>query len=207
MLHTRKNIITCLIVLIIGISCKRAGKKIEDVQINHNEIILDSIYKVEKLDSTINYEPLSLNFKGNPIFSIGQKLTEIDSTLSYRIDPNMDYQDYFPLIQDYMTTEDRLSVYKIGKHSHIMGVLYFSVDQNSQRIFNVSGTWGFNVYKKEVLKQMELWLTESLFPNLKNKFKFEDKWSYKIESPNQIELFNLSNSKNNWSLDYKVELK
>lgn len=154
-----------------------------------------------------NYQALSLNFNGKPIFSIGQKLTEIDSTLSYQIDPNSGYQDYFPTVKDYMTTEDKLSVHKIGKHSYINGILYFSADQKSQRIFNVSGTWGFLSYENGIMEKMKIWLTENLFPKLKNKFEFKDNWNYKIENQNQIEHFELNKNKDSWILNYEVELK
>jgi hypothetical protein len=99
LLHLKTNIVTYLIILILGISCKQTDKKITENRTDRNEIILDSIYRIEKLDTMDNYQPLSLNFDENPIFSIGQKLTEIDSTLSYRIDPNLDYQDYFPIVK------------------------------------------------------------------------------------------------------------
>ncbi len=203
----RTNFVTYLIILILGISCKQTDKKIAENRTDRNEIILDSIYRIEKLDTMANYQPLSLNFNGKPIFSIGQRLTEIDSTLSYRIDSNLDYQDYFPTVKDYITTEDKLSVYKIGKHSYINGILYFSADQKSQRIFNVSGTWGFQVYENGIIEKMEIWLTENLFPELKNKFEFKDKWNYKIENQNQIEHFELNKNKNSWTLNYEVELK
>jgi hypothetical protein len=203
----RTNIVTYLIILILGISCKQTDKKIAENRNDRNEIILDSIYRIEKLDTIAAYQPLSLNINGKPIFSIGQKLTEIDSNLSYRIDPNLDYQDYFPTIKDYITTEDKLSIYKIGKHSYISGILYFSADQKSQRIFNVSGTWGFQVYENGIIEKMEIWLTENLFPELKNKFEFKDNWNYKIENQNQIEHFELNKNKDNWILDYEVELK
>ncbi|WP_281979461.1 hypothetical protein [Tenacibaculum mesophilum] len=203
----RTNIVTYLIILILGISCKQTDKKIAEKRTDRNEVILDSIHRIEKLDTIANYKPLSLNFKGKPIFAIGQKLTEIDSTLNYRIDPNLDYQDYFPTVKDYITTEDNLSVHKIGKHSYVNGILYFSADQKSQRIFNVSGTWGFQVYESGIIEKMEIWLTENLFPALKNKFEFKDNWSYKIETENQIEHFELNKKNENWILNYEVELK
>ena len=186
---------------------KRVEGKFDKNGIAQDSRIIDSIFKVENFKTILDYEPLSLNFNEKPIFSIGQNLTEIDSTLSYRIDPNMDYQDYFPIIRDYMTTEDKLSVYKIGKKSYITGILYFSTEQKTKKIFNVSGNWGFKIYENGVIEQMELWITKKLFPKLKNHFQFKDKWNYKIENQNQIELFDLKKKKDSWILNYKVELK
>ena len=186
---------------------KRVDKKFNENGIELNLTILDSILKFENLNAELTYNPLSLNFNGKPIFSIGQKLSKIDSTLSYRIDPNMDYQDYFPIIIDYMTTEDKLSVYQIGKHSYINGILYFSVEQETKKIFNVSGSWGFEINDNGEIEQAELWLTESLFPKLKGKFEFKDKWNYKIENQYQTELFELKKKEDSWILNYKVELK
>jgi hypothetical protein len=206
-LHLRTNILTYLIILILGISCKQTDKKIAENRTDRNEIILDSIYRIEKLDTIANYQPLSLNFNGKTIFSIGQRLTGIDSTLTYRIDPNSDYQEYFPMVKDYLTAEDKLSLYRIGKHSYINGTVYFSADQQSERIFNVSGTWGFLVYDENVLKEMKTWLIENLFPELENHFEFKDNWNYKIETQNQIEHFDLKKENESWTLKYEVELK
>ena len=196
-----------MIILIVGISCNLTDKKIAENGTDKNQMILDSIFDVEKLNANLSYQPLSLNFKGSPIFSIGQKLTEIDSTLSYRIDPNLDYQDYFPLILDYIKTEDKLSLHKIGKHSYVSGILYFSADQKLEKIFNVSGNWGFQVYDNGILEEMEVWLTENLFPDLKNKFEFKDNWNYEIKSLNQVEYFELNQKQESWHLKYNVELK
>jgi len=186
---------------------KRADNKFAQNGIEQKTNIVDSIYQAENLNINSSYKPLSLNFNGKPIFSIGQKLTEIHSTLNYRIDPNSDYQDYFPTIKDYLTAEDKLSLYRIGKHSYINGIVYFSTDQQSERIFNVSGTWGFLVYDKNVLKEMKTWLIENLFPELENHFEFKDNWNYKIETQNQIEHFDLTKENESWTLNYEVELK
>lgn len=196
------------IMIFIGVSMgKRADKKFSKTELVHNSKILDSILKNEKLDTVSTYKPLSLNFYGKPIFAIGQRLNEIDSTLSYRIDPNLDYQDFFPIVKDYITTEDKLSFYKIGENSYINGIIYFSADQHSQRIFNVSGTWSFKVYDDDVVDEMKNWLTQNLFPILKNNFEFKDRWNYKIETQNQVENFMLKGKKDNWILDYTVKLK
>lgn len=196
------------ILIFIGASMgKRADNKFAENGIEQKTNIIDSIYQVENLDINSSYKPLSLHFNGKPIFSIGQKLSEINSTLTYRIDPNSDYEDYFPMIKDYLTTEDKLSLYKIGKHSYINGVVYFSADQQSERIFNVGGTWGFSVYDKNVLEEMKIWLIENLFPELENHFDFKENWNYKIETQNQIEHFNITKNNESWTLNYEVELK
>lgn len=196
------------ILIFIGTSMgKRADNKFSKNEIEQKTNIVDSIYQAENLDINSSYKPLSLYFNRKPIFSIGQKLSEIDPTLTYRIDPNSDYQDYFPTIKDYLTAEDKLSLYKIGKHSYINGIVYFSADQQSERIFNVSGTWGFSVYDKDVLEEMTNWLIENLFPELENHFDFKENWNYKIEAKNQIEHFNLTKNNKSWTLNYEVELK
>ncbi|WP_408029405.1 hypothetical protein [Tenacibaculum xiamenense] len=186
---------------------KRPNKILVGDAINKEKYILDSIYQAEKFDTNRIYEPLSLNFNGKPIFSIGEKLKEVDSTLTYRIDPNSDYQDYFPLIRDYLITEDKLSLYKIGKYSYVTAMVYFSAEGKSNRIFNVSGCWGFQVYDPLILDKMETWFTENLFPELKDKFEFRNHWNYKIETQNQVELFDLIKKDESWVLNYRVKLK
>lgn len=191
-----------LLILSLNFSCKRNTSKTFK-----NSKVLDSIYKVEKLDTTIIYKPLSLHFKRKPIFTIGQKLTDVDSSLSFRYDPNSDYQDYFPLIKDYITTEDKLSLYKVGKSSYVTGIVFFSVEQHSQRLFNVSGTWSININNKDDLQTIKKWITTYLFPSLKNKFNFKNKWKSKIETKNRVEKFQLLQQRGFWVLEYNVELR
>jgi len=206
--HLKTKFVTYIIILILGISCKQTDKKIAENGIDLNQIVLDSIYQVEKLDSTVNYQPLSLNFKGKPIFSIGQKTTEIDSNLSYRMDPNMDYQGYENIITDYLTTDDNLSI-GLGNYSSLNGIAFFSADRKSKRIFNVAGSWYFEL-QKENMEQIAIdSITNNLFPILKNKIQLINGWTYDFVTENQIEKFKVTQRENDkgWNLNYQVELK
>ena len=141
------------------VSCKQNDRKTAENKTDRNQIILDSIYRAEKFDSIKDYKPLSLNYKGNPILRIGQKTSELDSTLSYRMDPNMDYQGFENLITDYLSIDDNLLI-ELGNYSSLNGIAFFSADRKSKRIFNVSASWYFdlnmeNMEKKEKTEKSE----------------------------------------------------
>ncbi len=204
----KTNILTYLTILIFGVSCKQTDRKIDKNKTNQNQIVLDSIYRAEKFDSTITYKPLILNYKGKSIFTIGQKTTEIDSTLSYRMDPNMDYQGYENIITDYLSTDDNLSI-QLGNYSSLNGIAFFSADRKSKRIFNVSANWYFDL-QKENMKQVAIdSITKHLFPILKDKLQLKNDWTYELESENQIEKFKVIQRENDkgWNLNYEVKLK
>ena len=207
-LHLKKNIVTYIIILILGISCKQTDKKIAENRIDLNQIVLDSIYRVEKFDITVSYQPLSLNFKGKSIFTIGQKTTEIDSTLSYRMDPNMEYQGCENIITDYLTTDDNLSI-NLGNYSSLNGIAFFSADRKTKRIFNVAGSWYFDLQKENMEQIAVDSITKNLFPILKDKIQLVNGWTYDFVTENQIEKFKVTKRENDkgWNLNYQVELK
>jgi hypothetical protein len=169
---------------------------------------LDSIFTAEKFNSKIEYEPLCLCHNGKPIFSIGQKIFEIDSTLSYRMDPNMDYQGYEYIVTDYLTTDDHLSI-KLGEYSSINGITFFSADKKYYHLFNVSGSWYFDLNEDNMEKVAIDSITNRLFPILKGKIKLESSWKYDHQSKNQIEHWTIStvDGMGGWNLHYEVELK
>ncbi|WP_075343876.1 hypothetical protein [Tenacibaculum agarivorans] len=195
-----------LIILVFGISCNFINRNASSI--HQNQIVLDSIYRVEKLDTTKEYRPLSLQYKGKALFKIGEKITKIDTTLSYRIDPNMDYQNYGNIITDYLTLDDYFTI-DIGKHSSLNGIGFFSVDKKSKRIFNVSANWYFDLQENDMEQSVIDSITKRLFPVLKDKIQLKNNWIYKLESKNQIEIFKITNREINegYNLDYEVKLK
>lgn len=200
--------VTYLAILILGVSCKQIGQKNTEIKADRIKIVLDSIFIAEKFDSTKTYHPLSLHYKGKSIFSIGQKTTEIDSTLSYRMDPNMDYQDFESIITDYLTTDDNLSI-ELGNYSSLNGIGFFSTHRISKRIFNVSASWYLDL-QKENMEQVAIdSITKRFFPILKDKIELKNGWSYKLELESQIEIFKITqeNNEKGWNLDYEVKLK
>ena len=204
----KPSILTYLTILILVVSCKQNDRKTAKNKIEQNQIILDSIYNAEKFDSRRIYKPLSLIYKGKPILRIGQETSELDSTLSYRMDPNMDYQGYEYLITDYLTTDDNLSI-ELGNHSSLNGIAFFSADRKSNQIFNVSASWYFDL-NQENMEQIAIdSITKRIFPILKDKIQLKNNWNYEFESESQIEKFKLiqRETDNGWNLNYEVELK
>ena len=204
----KRIIKAALIVLILGVSCKKTNKRATQLGINKNQVVLDSIYQVEKLDSTSTYQPLSLHYKGKPIFTIGQKTTEIDSTFSYRMDPNMDYQGFENLITDYLSTDNYLHI-DLGNNSSLNGIVFFSVDKESKRIFNVSASWYFDLNQKNMEQAAIDSITKRIFPLLKGKIQLKKNWTYEHKSKFRVEIFSLKQRERDqgWILNYEVELK
>ena len=190
----------------MGVSCKQPNNK--NKHDNENKVVLDSILKSEKFRGSFLYQPLSLYYNGQPVFSIGQQVTEIDSTFSFRYDPNMNYEGFENIITDYLSTDDNFTI-DIDGHSYISGILFFSKIKKSKQIFNVSGSWSFNLLKPEIKQKALDLFTKNLFPILKNKIQLVNNWSFDYESENQIEHFKLklNENSNNWILVYEVELK
>ena len=202
----KKNV-TYIIILILGISCKQTNNKIAEKEAVQDEIILDSIYMSKNIDFDSNYKSLSLHVDGKPILKIGQSLFELKSIFSYKMDVNGTFQNN-PLITDYMSTEDRISAFKIGKSSYINGTLYFSADTINKKIFDISGGWYIAEYDDNVEDSITNFINQNLFPQLDNKFKLIDGWNTKIESYNQTEYLSLEkNDYDSWSLEYKVKYK
>ena len=204
----KPSIIIYLTILILVVSCKQNDRKTAENKTDRNQIILDSIYRAEKFDSIRTYKPLSLNYKGNPILRIGQKTSELDSTLSYRMDPNMDYQGYENLITDYLTTDDNLSI-ELGNFSSLNGIVFFSADRKSKRIFNVSASWYFDLNDDNIANVAIDSITKILFPIVKDKIELDSTWSYQYKTENQVEHWKLTKGEimSGWNLNYNVELK
>lgn len=146
---------------------------------------VDSILKLEHFRREATYEPLSLSYKGKPILNLGQKVENLDSTLSFRHDPNGKYWD-INLVKDHLSVDDNLSIEL--KQGSINGILFFSSDQIENQIFRLSGYWTIGTEltennKDEIIKQ----ITEKLFPILKDKLQFESGWSFENKEENYVE--------------------
>lgn len=189
-------------------SCKQVNKKIADIKIEQSKIVLDSIFEAEKFNPKLDYKPLSLIYKGKPIFSIGETTKAIDPNLSYRPDPNANYQNYFFVVKDFLSMDDDLSI-ELVDNSSINGIIFFSADQKEDRLFNVAGCWTFDLQNDSINKIALDSLSNKLFPILKNKIEFNDDWTFNNETQNLIEKWYITKESvlKLWSLNYKVELK
>ena len=170
---------------------------------------VDSVLFLENFKRDNKYEPISLNYNGKPILSPGEKVQNLDSTLSFRYDPNGKYWDNFNLIKDHLSLDDNLSI-ELTEGS-INGILFFSSDQIENQIFNISGNWtiGKEITQRnedEIIKQ----ITERLFPILTDKLKFQEDWKFINEKENYTEYFSVNPPKENgfwWTMDYEVKMK
>src|SRR5690606_19616592 len=113
---------TIIVFQIILFSCGQ--KKIENKNAFDNLSKLDSIFNAENFQPETSYTPISLYYKSNPLLIPGQKTEDLPDNLSYRPDPNSDYQDYFDLIIDYLSLDDNFSI-ELSSGS-INGIIFFS---------------------------------------------------------------------------------
>src|SRR5215212_2295950 len=133
-----KNEIYILMLIILN-SCSNFVKKPNQYFATIDEVKLDSILKTENFNSGMDYGKVSLIYKGKSIFSLGQKLETLDSTFSFRYDPNGKYSNSFNLVIDYLSLDDNLSI-NLSEGS-INGILFFSADQKNKGVFNIGGNW------------------------------------------------------------------
>ncbi len=86
------------------ISCNQKNGKIEKLS------KLDSVFQSQNFDTTAIYsEPCCLQYKGRPLLTIGQSVKLLDTSFSFRTDPNGSYSTYSNIITDYLSTDDYYS--------------------------------------------------------------------------------------------------
>jgi len=170
--------------------------------------LLDSIFLTEGFDTTTAYtDPVCLQYKGKPLLTIGENVKKLDTTFSYRYDPNGKYYRYFPTIKDYLSLDDYYSV--TLSTGSISGALYFSADQQG-RVFRLDGQWIVDADLADT-SGMEImdFLTTKYFPCLPPDFK--GRKNFELTHKNYIEKFSLYPSPEHssipgWWLDYSVVL-
>ena len=171
---------------------------------------LESIFYSQNFRRNLKYEPISLIYKGKSILYPGQKVENLDSSLSFRPDTEGEFREEYNIVRDYLSLDDNISI-ELKQGGYIGGILYFSSDQKEKQIFNISGNWtiGIKLTEKDKSKIIEHF-TEKLFPILKGKLKLEAGWKYENRKENYVESFSLNSPNENghyWNLDYKVKMK
>jgi len=193
----------------LAISCDNKSSRTSDAKLTP----LDSIFLAEGFDTTALYsEPVCLQYKGRPLLKLGQNIKELDTTLSFRYDPNGKYEKHFQTVVDYLSLDDFYSA-DLSTGS-IAGALYFSADKKG-RIFRLTGNWTINgdLVDTSGMEIIDL-LKQKYFPCLPQDFKGRQK--FELSHKNHIETFRLYPSPDSadadhgyvphWSLDYNVVL-
>jgi hypothetical protein len=198
------------IISITIISCQQKSSKTEKLS------QLDSIFYSENFDTTRLYsEPCCLQYKGKPLLTIGQNINQLDTSLSYRFDPNGKYDRYdknISIVTDYLSLDDYYST-KVSTGS-IDGIIFFSADKKG-RIFNLSCSWTLNRDLVDTSGMETIQLLNKFFPCLPTDFKGKQK--FELTHKDFVETFRLypltdsiiteNGSSPRWSLDYEVLLK
>lgn len=172
----------------------------------------DSILVAENFDTTItNVDKSCLYYKGKPLLTFGQSTNLLDTTFSFRYDPNGSYQDFHRQgITDYLSLDDFYSS-KLSTGT-IDGAIYFSTD-NQKRIFKLKASFYIDAELVDT-SGMEImgYLQDKYFPCLPPDFK--GKRAFELTRKNFVEQFRLYPSpdsadaehgfKPHWSLDYTI---
>lgn len=198
-----------LLSLFILMGCQEFKTQFDEMkQQRLNEIKLDSILDANHFDTALTYDSISLQHQNQALLSIGQDVNLLRERLSYRSDPNGSYEDHFPVVTDYLSLDDNLSINL--EEGFINGALFFSVEQVQQQIFTFSGHWTIDVEitnhnEAKIIQQ----ITTHLFPILKGHLKFENDWQHQVDKGNFVEHFNLQAPRDKgfwWTLNYTIEL-
>jgi hypothetical protein len=201
-----KNLL--FIVCLLIYACTNNKQNIKETKFSK----LDSIYASEKFDSSISYnDSICLYYKSTPLLIIGQNVKQLDTTLSFRYDPNGKYGGYFGTVTDYLSLDDFFSA-DLSTCS-LAGALYFTAD-SSGKIFRFSADWTINGELADT-SGMEImgFLHDKLFPCLPSDFK--GKHTFELTHENFIEKFKLNqiidspgtiNGYNHWTLAYSITL-
>ena len=157
------------LICIAAISCNQYNGKTEKLS------QLDSIFHSENFDTTKIYsEPCCLHYKGKPLLAIGQNVKDLDTTFSFRRDPNGIYEKYTNIIADYLSVDDFFSV-KLSTGS-LDGIIFFSADKQG-RIFALTCDWTINAELVDTSSMEAIHILKKYFPclpsNLKEKKVFE----------------------------------
>lgn len=171
---------------------------------------IDSIFKKENFNPNTQYEPISLFFKGKPILTLGKSIDDIDSTLVFRSDPNLKYQDSSHSITDYLCIDKQLRFEFENSTANLNGVLYFSAEKQKKQIFHITGHWGFMGLSNPTTEKATIDFVENeLFPVLKGKFEIKKDWTFEIDKGKYVEFFNLIFTENrifDWVLNYEIKM-
>lgn len=168
---------------------------------------VEQAFERENFDPNKEYEPLSLQYNGHPIFSIGQKVKTIDSLITYKKNTSDKYHHSPKNITDYISTDSNLTIWI--DTSYVAGSIQFSVDNTRGRVFRTIGYWTFNFPNDSlIMNELKTQFSSKFFPVLKNSIQFKKSWNKVITHPNFKENFKLKLNKklNLWVLSYEVKL-
>jgi hypothetical protein len=116
-----------LFVSILSISCADNSTRNPKAKLT----TVDSIFLAEGFDTASVYaDAVCLQYKGKPVLTIGQNTKQLDTTFSYRRDPNGKYEKHFQTVTDYLSLDDFYSA-ELSTGS-IVGAFFFLVFKKGQ---------------------------------------------------------------------------
>lgn len=204
-------IIGLLLTLILSNCTSR--RSLSDAAIGTRNIELrDSIFLAQHFDTSHIYsKPICLLYEQKPLLRIGEKMSGFPRCFSYRPDPNLEFQDYYGIVTDYLSTSDYFMIEQ--KSGSINGILVFAADARDHRIFSLSGSWLFDIdtTRAATIQALDA-LRSKVFPCLPASTKLLKHRSFKINNGDFTESFNLitpkedSSAFSTYHLQYNVSL-
>jgi hypothetical protein len=150
----------------------------------------DSLVAAIGFDTIQHYtQSVCLQHHGKPLLRLSGKVAELDSTLSFRFDPNGSYNYEYPRLNDYLSVDDEFLMQQ--QQGSANGIVLFSSDPKG-RIFEVRGRWLLDMDTSQQVTQDALrTIARRLFPCLNSHLPLAPGEKIVIRGPQFNEIFEL----------------
>jgi len=191
---TKAGLIAATVALIIQVGCVQKAPEISDK--SKPDLPTESELKIcrakDAFDRKKQFDPLSLVVEGRRQTFLGRRIKEVRSELHIGLDPNGEFSAVPDPVTDYFSMDPRLSL-QLNEGS-VNGILFVAALEDGGRIFDVSGSWLFDLdlENEGSVNEARSAIEEKLFPELKDKLRIEPGWEYSIEKDTLSEQFTIS---------------
>ncbi|WP_210517829.1 hypothetical protein [Hymenobacter terricola] len=181
--------------MLIIASCSHARKQQEAIVSARNIELRDSIFRAQHFDTGYIYsKPVCPLYNKKPLLKIGQRVSELPKELGYRFDPNLDFQEYYGVITDYLSLSEYFTITQ--SKGSVNGIVLFAADERDNRIFHLKGNWLFDTdtSRAETIAALDS-LRKKVFPCLPPAKALLKRRSMKINNGDFTEIFELTTPK------------
>lgn len=183
-----------IFLIVILASCSQTRKQEEAIASARSIELRDSIFRAEHFDTSYIYsKPACLLYNKKPLLKIGQRVSELPKEFGYRFDPNLDFQEYYGIITDYLSISDYFTIEQ--STGSVNGIVFFAADERD-RIFHLKGNWLFatDTSRAETIAALDS-LRKKVFPCLPPSKTLLKKRLIRINNGDFIESYELSTPK------------
>lgn len=207
--------ISGVFLILILVSCSHSKKQEEAIASARNVELRDSIFRAQHFHTKYVYsKPVCLLYNKKPLLKIGQRISALPKELGYRFDPNLEFQEHYGIITDYLSISEYFTIAQ--STGSVNGIVFFAADERDNRIFYLTGNWLFatDTSRVETIAALDS-LRKRIFPCLPPSNTLFKKRLIEINNGDFTESFALSTPKgaeadssafHNYSLHYSVSL-